>query len=291
MPPDTVAALLREGRRLLTEAGSETPALDARLLLQEAARLTHEDIATYPDKTVSPDAAERFASLIQRRQELEPVSRIVGRREFYGRPFKVTPDVLDPRPDTETLINAALTRLPRGARILDLGTGSGAIIVTLLAEANTATGLATDISAGALAVAFDNAACLGVENRLSFALGAWFAPVTGRFDLIVSNPPYIPAADIPGLQADVRNFDPLVALDGSADGLAAYRAIALEAEDHLAANGVVIVEIGAGQAGDVVTIFEQSGFRCEAKEQDLGGVDRCLVFSTAGHAACGHAQN
>jgi release factor glutamine methyltransferase len=216
--------------------------------------------------------------MVARRENREPVSRILGEREFYGRRFVVTPDVLDPRPDTETLIDAALKLLRPGARILDLGTGTGAIIITLLAQRPDCTGTATDISAAALAVARANAERIGVAGRLQLAQGNWFGAVAGTFDLIVSNPPYIPDRDIASLAPDVRRFDPGLALAGGADGLDPYRSIALGASGHLAANGMLIVEIGAGQADSVETIFSSAHFRPLARYADLGGHDRCLAF-------------
>lgn len=279
MPPDTVRALLEEARTRLEKAGCDTPGLDARLLLQRAGSLSREDIILDPARQLSADALTAFAGLIARRTAREPVSRILGEREFYGRVFQVTTAVLDPRADTETLIDAALGAMRPDARILDLGTGSGAIIVTLLAECPGAAGVATDISAEALAVARANAERLGVADRLQFLSGDWFDPVAGTFDLIVSNPPYIPRGAIAALSADVRDFDPHIALAGGEDGLDPYRAIARGASAHLAADGAILVEIGAGQEGDVAEIFEASGLRFASRHRDLGSHDRCLVFS------------
>lgn len=278
MPPEALKPLLERATRRLAEAGCETPQLDARLLLQSATGLSREEMILDPARLIAPDAVERFLRFIEQRETREPVSRILGEREFYGRAFRVTPDVLDPRPDTETLIDAALARMPDRATILDLGTGSGAIAVTLLAERPDASGTATDVSPAALAVAKSNAERHGILPRLSLAEGSWFSPVTGRFDIIASNPPYIPAADIEGLSPDVRNFDPLLALVGGADGLDPYRAIASGAAAYLAEGGHVLVEIGSGQADDVEMIFAAAGFRAESRHSDLGGHVRCLVF-------------
>lgn len=278
MPPEALKPLLERATRRLAEAGCETPQLDARLLLQGATGLTREEMILDPLRPVTPEQVTRFLGFIARRETREPVSRILGEREFYGRCFHVTPDVLDPRPDTETLIEAALAMMPEAARILDLGTGSGAIAVTLLAERPEATGTATDVSPAALAVAKANAERNGVLPRLTLVEGSWFSPVTGRFDVIASNPPYIPQADIAGLSPDVRNFDPRLALVGGVDGLDPYRAIASGAAAHLAEGGHVLVEIGAGQAEDVEAIFAASGFRLESRHSDLGGHLRCLVF-------------
>ncbi len=276
MPPETVAALLAEGRRRLAVSGSATPALDARLLLQHVAGLSHEEIVSSPSREVA--AGAEFRELIARRERHEPVSRILGTREFYGRVFNVTRAVLDPRPETEIVVEEALRLGQPDARILDLGTGSGAIIVTLLAEWPGATGVATDVSPAALAVAGDNARRLLGSGRLRFSQGNWFEGVVGEFDLIVSNPPYIAHADLGGLPPDVRDFDPGVALDGGADGLAAYRQIAGPARAHLSGHGLILVEIGAGQKREVEAIFRLAGFALVADKTDLAGHVRCLAF-------------
>ena len=278
---DTLRELIRRASERLATRGIETAALDARLLLQAAASLRHEEIVAEPDLVVPPDVATRFWSLIERRCKFEPVSRILGTREFYGRNFRVTPDVLDPRADTETLIGAALA-LAKGKgrlRILDLGTGSGAIVVTLLAELPGTAAVASDLSAAALEVAKGNAEALGVANRASFVQANWFDGVDGQFDLIVSNPPYIPLGDFAGLAADVREFDPPKALDGGPDGLEAYRRIASGAVGSMAPKAHVLVEIGAGQEKMVNELFRGQGFVRENRYFDLAGHVRCLVFN------------
>jgi release factor glutamine methyltransferase len=221
--PETVTALLRHARAELKTAGSATAALDARLLLQAAANLSHADIVADPHAAIADPA--RFHALLARRKRHEPVSRILGEREFYGRAFKVTSDVLDPRPDTEALIEAVLPRLKHqnAPRILDLGTGSGILAITLLAELDGATALATDISTAALAMAQENANRLGVADRLDVQCTDWFQGVEGAFDAILSNPPYIARDEIESLPLDVRNFDPRPALDGGPDGLEGRR--------------------------------------------------------------------
>lgn len=278
MPADTLASLLSLASARLAAAGCDTPALDARLLLQAAAGVSREDLIMGPDRALSVEQRDTFEHFIMRRERHEPVSRILGEREFYGRVFRVTPDTLDPRPDTETIIEAALAVMPRAARLLDLGTGTGAIAITLLAERPEASGVATDVSPAALAVAQENAERLGVAQRLSLRQGSWFEPVTERFDIILSNPPYIPAGEIAGLGPDVRNFDPVLALSGGTDGLDPYRVIASSAAAHLAADGHVLVEIGAGQADDIAAIFARQGFRPVGRYRDLGGHERCLAF-------------
>jgi release factor glutamine methyltransferase len=278
---DTRRGLLKQASEKLAAGGIENATLDARLLFQAASGLRHEDIVAEPDLVVPPDVAARFSSLTQRRCKFEPVSRILGNREFYGRSFRVTPNVLDPRADTETLIGAALG-LAKGKgplRILDLGTGSGAIAVTLLAELPEATAVASDLSEAALAVAKGNAEALGVAGRVSFVQANWFAGIDGNFDLVVSNPPYIPLNDIVSLAPDVREFDPARALDGGPDGLEAYRRIAGGAAGHLTPSGKVVLEIGAGQENAVNELFTGQGFARESRHFDLSGHVRCLVFS------------
>lgn len=275
---DTVGGIIRQAAKRLDLRGIATAALDARLLLQFATRMSHADIVAEPDLILAPDVIRQYWALIERRCAFEPVSRILGQREFYGRAFRVTPAVLDPRADTETLIDAALPLVAGRCRILDLGTGSGAIIVTLLAERPEAEGVATDISAAALQVAMVNAEAHGVTRRITFLQSDWFASVVGQFDLIVSNPPYIRSGDIAGLPVDVRDHDPLSALDGSADGLAAYRRIAAAAPRFLTPGGTVLVEIGAEQEGAVQQLFEAAGFALTGQFRDLGGHVRCQAF-------------
>lgn len=279
MPPEAAQALLAAATLRLRAAGCDTPDLDARLLFQAATGLAREDVILAPDQLIVPEQRARFEGFLNRREAREPVSRILGAREFYGRAFRVTPAVLDPRPDTETLIDAALALMHAQARILDLGTGTGAIAVTLLAERPDATGVAVDVSEAALAVARENAVLLGVADRLTLALGSWFLPVSGRFDIIASNPPYIPADEIAGLSPDVRNFDPVLALLGGEDGLDPYRLIAAGAAAHLRPGGHVLVEIGAGQAPAITEIFAGQGFGLRAAHSDLGGHVRCLDFA------------
>lgn len=280
---ESVRAALARGRALLVAADCVDSSLDARLLLQAVLGMDHAGLILAGERMLSAEDVARYDDLLRRRAADEPVSKILGVREFYGRPFRVTADVLDPRADTETLVELALEQaLPVDGRVLDLGSGSGALICTLLAEWTRASGVAVDLSPAALQVTEENARALGVDDRLTVLEGAWFAPVAGRFDLIVSNPPYIPSGDIAGLQPEVRAHDPHLALDGGPDGLACYRAIAAGAAAHLASAGRIIVEIGAGQAADVRTIFAMAGWQLSAERRDLGGHIRALQF---GHLA------
>ncbi len=281
MPPDRLDGLLRRARARLEEAGAGTPALDARILLQHATGLSHETIVAEPERAMTEEEAMGLSLLIARRAEGEPVSRILGSREFFGRSFAIGPAVLDPRADTEVLIEAALGLMAGEESLLDLGTGSGIIAITLLAERPRAHATATDLSAEALTAAAANGRAHGVADRLTLRHGNWFEPVSGRFGLIVSNPPYIPLAEIEGLAREVRDHDPRRALDGGPDGLDAYRRIAAGAPGHLAPGGHVLVEIGAGQEEAVAGIFRGQGFGTPARHLDLGGHVRCLVFPAA----------
>ncbi len=268
-------------------AGLATPALDARVLLLEVLRIGHATLIADPERPLTGEEAARISVLVARRLSGEPVSRILGRREFYGRDFRITPDVLDPRPDTETLVEAALEvvrrRAPSGEGILllDAGSGSGAIIVTLLAELPQAHGVAVDISPAALAVTLENAQAHGVRNRLLAVCGSWLEPFAEEvFDLIVSNPPYIPDADLDGLDREVIEHDPRLALTGGSDGLDAYRALAGRAVSVLREGGQLIVEVGIGQAEKVRALFLEAGLAGAegvTVRHDLAGVARVVM--------------
>jgi release factor glutamine methyltransferase len=270
----TIATLLAAARARLGNTFSA--ALDARLLMQEATGMAHADIIAHADDELNGEMAQKFEALIIRRLAHEPVSRILGRREFYGRSFIVTPDVLDPRPDTETVVELALKHTGAG-RFVDLGTGSGAIAITLCAENAQLSGLAVDISPAALRVAERNAQAQGLAERLTFRQGNWLHGVTETFDLIISNPPYIRAGE--SLMREVFNHDPHLALFAGTDGLEAYRAIAATCGACLAPQGRVVVEIGAGQAGDVTALFETSGLVLLESADDLQGHARALAFA------------
>lgn len=218
------------------------------------------------------DVAARFAATIEARSARQPVSQIIGRRAFWKHDFTVTRDTLDPRPETESLVAAAL-RLPWRS-VLDLGTGTGAILISLLADRPGATGLGVDLSPAALAVAQGNADRLGVSA--DFAVSDWFAGVSGRFDLIVSNPPYIAVDEMAGLSPEVRDWEPRLALTDEGDGLAAYRAITAGAGAHLAKGGALMVEIGAAQGPAVAGLFRDAGFADVAVTPDLDGRDRVV---------------
>ena len=272
-------ALLAEAVQRLQGAGVEAPMRDARLLAAHALGIAPDRLTLALGDPVPPAAAEAFRLAVSRRAAREPVSHITGRRAFWGRDFAVSSDVLDPRPETETLIAAALERDFR--TVLDLGTGSGCILLTLLAERPDATGTGCDVSDRALAVAQDNAARFGLAGRAGFLRSDWFSAVAGRFDLIVSNPPYIAEAEIAALAPEVRLWEPRAALTPGGDGLDAYRAIAAGAAAHLAPGGALLVEIGPTQAEAVGAILRAGGFARQAIRRDLDGRDRVILATPA----------
>lgn len=278
----TITAALRAATLSLASAGVPDPEVDARLLLLAAAGLDRLAFILDPDRPFQPEAAARLDGWVARRAAREPVSRILGRRDFWGMTLTVTPDVLDPRPDTETLVSAVLDALgPRrgeALRLLDLGTGSGAILCALLSELPQATGLAVDRSAAACAVARGNLAVHGFAQRSLVLQGDWAAALgPGRFDGVVSNPPYIESAVIPGLDRDVREHDPATALDGGVDGLDCYRILASDLPRLLAPNGIAAFEIGQGQDHDVSGLMRAAGLVEVGVRPDLAGIGRVVV--------------
>ena len=267
---------------MLGRLGFETAALDAKLLTQHALKLDALALATREAELVDGAAAARVAELLQRRMTGESVARIIGEREFYGLAFGLNAATLEPRPETELLVDLALGMLPAAGRLLDLGTGTGCIPIAVLASQPDATAVATDISGEALQAAQANAVRHGVEQRIAFVQGSWFEPLSPevrgeeRFDLILSNPPYITSAVVETLAADVRDFDPRLALDGGPDGLAPYRTIAAEADAWLKPDGRLLVEIGYDQGAAVSALFLEAGFDDVAVHRDLAGLDRVV---------------
>lgn len=280
-------ATVAQARRALAEqfraASIESSELDARILIGHALGLDHAALAAGATEQVPDAAASRIGEFAARRLAGEPVARIVGQKEFWGLPLNVTAAVLVPRPDTETVVELALALLDRegprtrSLRIADLGTGSGAILSALLSEFPNAIGIGTDIDPDALAVARANAQALRLGARASFVECDYGAALTGPFDLIVSNPPYVKSADIATLAREVREHDPRHALDGGADGLAAYRTIAADAPRLLAPEGFLVVEIGAEQQKDVEFLFTKSGLAIAAARHDLTGITRAIA--------------
>jgi release factor glutamine methyltransferase len=262
--------------------GLDAPELDARLLVGHALALDHAALAAQSARMLAAAEADAIAVLAERRLAREPVARIIGRKEFWGRSLSLNAETLVPRPESETVVEAALAAL-RGRhaaplRIVDLGTGSGALLLALLSELPEAHGVGTDISPAALGCAHANASALGLAGRAVFVACDYGAAISGPVDLVVSNPPYVARADIAVLQPEVRDFDPRRALDGGPDGLAAYRAIASQVRRLLAPDGVLALELGFGQLAAVRAIFAAAGLALVAERHDLSGVVRSLVL-------------
>jgi len=271
--------ILAEAVRRLERAEVPSPARDARKLLYG---VLETSVLPDPAQPLAPGAVARFDAMIAQRETRVPVSRILGHRAFHGHEFLISNDVLDPRPDTEHLVDAGLES--PFDRVLDLGTGSGCILLSLLGERPAASGVGVDLSEPALTVARANARALGIDPaRVAFAVSDWFGAVEGAFELIVSNPPYIPAADLAGLQPEVRDHEPRIALTDGGDGLGAYRAIAAGVMDHLAPGGRLIVEIGPDQATPVAALFQQAGLQEISLRQDHDGRDRVLIGQRKGN--------
>jgi release factor glutamine methyltransferase len=254
------------------------------VLVQHVLGCGHAVLAADPERVLSALQMQQVEACAERRLGHEPVARITGEKEFWGLSLRIGPAVLVPRPDTETLVEAALDQCPRdqAVRIADLGTGSGAILLALLTERPRATGVGIDISEAAAATARENAARHGLAQRAVFVVGDFTAPLGGELDLVVSNPPYIACAEIAGLAPEVRDYDPHAALDGGTDGLDFYRRLAAEAGRILGRGGHVAVEIGQGQAAAVESVFARFGFVPAASARaDLSGTARALVFGRA----------
>lgn len=271
-------------RDALAEAVLRLPRADSALLLAAALGASRVEVATSPERPLSPAEAMRFRGYMARRAQGEPVSRILGRREFWSLELEIGPAVLDPRPDTETVVEAALAAAGDRARslaLLDLGTGSGCILLALLSELPQARGVGVDRSPAALAIARRNADRLGLGGRARFVAADWSAPLAARFDLIVSNPPYVRRDEIDALTPEVAKYDPRLALDGGADGLDAYRRLAAALPGLLARGGAAAVEVGRGQTLEVATLLEAGGLAVREIRSDLSGVPRCIVVGLA----------
>ncbi len=271
----TAAKAMAAATARLRAAGVNDPARDARVLLAHAARIEASRVTLIAPEELSPDIAERYEQLVSLRVIRVPVSHLLGEREFYGRNFRVSRDVLDPRPETETLIEAALSE--PFDHVLDLGVGSGCILVTLLAERASATGLGADLSEAACLQASANAVQHNVQDRAEIVRSDWFERIEGQFDLIVSNPPYIALSEMQDLSPEVREHEPRMALTDEGDGLDAYRRIAAGAPDFLVAGGRLLVEIGPTQAKDVSALFDAAGLSDIRVIPDLDGRDRVVL--------------
>ena len=278
-------ALLRDTAVALTAAGIDNARFEARLLLAQASGFTIEQLVARGTDEVPAAVAESARSLTARRVRREPMAYILGEREFWGLPFKVSPAVLVPRPDSETLIEAVLALMPdcaRAWRILDLGLGSGCLLLTLLREYPQAHGVGLEASPEALAIAQENAGALGVADRARLLAGDWRRPgwierLDGPFDLVVSNPPYIASAAVPRLMPEVSSFEPRLALDGGAEGFDAYHTLIAASPRLVTAGGFMAVEAGEGQATEIARLFAAAGLMPRAPWKDLGGIDRVVT--------------
>jgi release factor glutamine methyltransferase len=277
----SVGECVERAARLLRAAGIEAAQRESRLLLAHCIGVDQARIIGYPEALVAD--ADVFEALIARRAAREPLSRILGRREFWSLPFRITSDTLDPRPESETLIETALELLGEAAglrplTVLDLGTGSGCLLLAMLHELPMAQGVGVDLSPGAVQVARDNASALGLAGRARFVACDWGTTMNATFDLILSNPPYIRSCEIDGLEPEVALSDPRLALDGGADGLNCYRKLAVSLPKLLTPNGFAILEIGVGMVSGVCRLMSKNNLKCVKKSFDITGKLRCLVF-------------
>lgn len=271
----------REAAQILKKIGIETPLLDARLLLQNAINITYEELIVSATRVLTTQEKALFIGMMKRRNKREPVSKILGEKEFWGLKFKTTINNLDPRPDSETLIEAVTKSykdVNRELRILDLGTGSGCLLVTLLYLYSNATGVGVDKSAEALEIAKENAEKNEIIKRVEFLESDWFEKVEGKFDIIICNPPYIKTEAINYLEPEVRFFDPEMALDGGADGLSCYREIISNIDDYLDVHGKAFFEIGQWQDAQISEIIEEQAFEVIEIKPDLKSIPRIIVF-------------
>ncbi len=277
--PASVGGLLCDAGQRLRAAAIEQPRAEARLLLAEVTGLDAAALLRDAGAAVTPDAAARFGALLRRRLAGEPMAHLLGRRGFWTLDLAVSPATLIPRPDSETLVEAALEAFPDGAaplRVLDLGTGTGALLLAVLSEYPNAFGIGIDLVPAAAALARANAARNGLSARAAFLVGDWAAAIRQRFDLVLSNPPYIESAAIPALMPEVARFEPASALDGGADGLDAYRQLVATLPGLLAPGGVAILELGAGQAAPVSALARAEGLEPGPPRADLNGTGRAL---------------
>ena len=278
-PAATVATALAHARNGLRAAGVAQPGLDAGLLLGAALGVPRGALVAHPERALGGAAALAFRELVERRDRREPVSRILGRRAFWDHTFAVTPATFDPRPDSETLVEAALARIEdRSAAlaIADLGVGTGCLLLSLLHELPNALGVGIDLSAEAAQTAAANARALGVAPRARFVVADWGAPLAARFDVIVTNPPYLSEAEVRALAPEVR-FEPTLSLAGGRDGLAAYRALAPQLARLLAGSGHAVVEVAPHQAAPVRAILTAAGLVALGTYRDLAGRERCII--------------
>jgi release factor glutamine methyltransferase len=276
----TRASLVAEFAAALSLAGFDEPRRQARRLVASALAISPADLFGNPDRAVDEQQIVQLEGMLSRMVEHEPLSRILGRREFWGHEFALSAATLDPRPESETIVEAVLRRKShRDAplRLLDLGTGTGCLLLALLSEFRAATGFGIEIAEDAVRTAAGNAARLGLAERALFLVGDWAAAVSGSFDAIIANPPYIASAELSLLPYAVARYDPWPALDGGADGLASFRAIAADLPRLLALEGIFVTEVGVGQADAVARILGAHGLKADGIEKDLAGIARCVI--------------
>ncbi len=285
-PDRTCGWLVAEAAAVLGAAGVADPRRQARRLISGALAIPPPDLFGHPNRALDELQISRVLALLPRMLGGEPLSRILERREFWGLEFSLSADTLDPRPDTETVIEAVLRRVPdrdEPLRLIDLGTGTGCLLLAVLAEFPAASGVGIDIAEGAVRTAARNAVYLGFADRARFLVGDWATAVSGNFDAILANPPYIASEALALLPREVACHDPLRALDGGKDGLRSHRAIAKAAPRLLSSNGILVTEIGAGQADAVATIMQDNGLIVDGIEKDLAGIARCVIARPAPH--------
>jgi release factor glutamine methyltransferase len=278
VPPLTLGELLRTTKIRLSAAGVDNPELDTRYLVGHALNLDRTEMYHQQARILTKLERDEIEKNVRRRADREPVARILGEREFWGLPFGLNEATLEPRSDSETLIEAAMMSLPlnESRRILDLGTGTGCLLLSLLHERPHASGLGIDASARAIDQARSNATNLGLTPRADFQLGNWLDGIEEKFDLIISNPPYIKRSDLSLLMPEVRQHDPALALDGGHDGMDVYRLLTPQLGGFVTTNGKIILEVGQGQAENVAALLHHAGFLKITSHCDLNGIERCL---------------
>jgi release factor glutamine methyltransferase len=280
--PETLSSAINDAAAALVGGGFDEPRRRARRLVGAALRLSPSEVFAHPERPLAAGEAGQIEAMLARMLAHEPISRIFGVREFWGLELQLSPDTLDPRPETESVVEAVLARLPdrtRPYRLLDLGTGSGCLLLTLLSEFPSAFGIGLDIAQDAAALATANAKRLGLAGRSAFAVGDWTNPIGTSFDLIVSNPPYIKCSDIESLMPEVANHEPRIALDGGDDGYDAYRVLVPNLRQHLEPNGAAVLELGQGQAIYVSECAREAGLRTTLR-LDLAAIPRAIVLTT-----------
>lgn len=277
-----VREALRSAVLVLQQAKVESASLDARLLLEHVLRMSREQLLLAMDNMLTQEQEIQYRALIGARCDRQPIAQLVGKREFWGQEFKVTRDTLDPRPDSETVIMEALSRLTdrqKPFKIADLGVGTGCLLLSLLKELSNATAIGVDISEAAINVAKENTICFGMQSRVTFITSDWCEKLAGAFDIIVANPPYIPTRSIESLAPEVARHEPRLALDGGESGLECYRKIIAALPSVLAEDGFAVLEIGAGQQQALAEMATGQGLKAAGMRQDLSGIIRTVTLT------------